>query len=429
MLASVLWWKRRIEAHCLEHGLFYPWYVPVVSFGAQIVCVLVALGLRDALWPVGWSYVAIVLTAASGVVQLGMGRWLPWYLDVLGGFAAVGVLLAVPVTSHHLAAMDAAPVLLMFLTAETTARDGVRQGTAVGLLSVVVLSIGSATSVVTGLPLQLLTVLLGFVMGAMLLWQARALAAERDAREQAWRQATLAERQRIAREIHDLVAHSLSVTLLHLTGARHALRDVREAGDRAELDRTADEVDAALGDAERIGREAMADIRRTVSTLAEGPSPVAPLPGGRSIGELVEQLRGAGLAIEYDEVGDASRLTERTGLSLFRIAQESLSNAIKHAPGAPVTMRLEAAGHEVRLTVRNPLPDGRRRTDGHGSGLAGMQARADELGAVLTVGPADGSWVVDARVPTTDQTSGQASGQACSLVAPVLTRRPAEGLR
>lgn len=426
MLAGLLWWKRRIEAHCLEHGLLYPWYIPVVSFGAQIICVIVALAMRNALWPVGPLYLSLLLVALPGVIQLGFGRWLPWYVDMLGGMAATVLLLTVPVTSSHLAGMDAAPALLMFLTAEATARDGIREGAAVGVLSVVVLSVAAAESAVTGLPLQILTVLLGLVMGAMLLWQARALAAERDAREQAWRQATLAERQRIAREIHDLVAHSLSVTLLHLTGARHALQDMADAQDESERRRTTAEVDSALRDAEGIGREAMADIRRTVSTLADGPSPTAPLPGGGSIRELVEQVRAAGVALEYDEVGDPSRLPDRTGLSLFRIAQESLSNAVRHAPRTPVAVRLEVSDRDARLTVRNTLPLDRKRSDGHGSGLAGMQARADELGAGLSVGPAQGDWLVDARVPL----PGSRPARSCPMgLRPAPAPRPAEGLR
>ncbi|HWI42139.1 MAG TPA: histidine kinase [Nocardioides sp.] len=399
MHAQLQRWKARIEAHCLEHGLLYAWYVPLVSFAGQLACVLIALQMRDALWPIGPLHLALALVSFSGVVQIGFGRWLPWYLDVAGGFAA-GILLLSVAPDSGLAAMDAAPPLLLFLTAETTARDGMREGAVVGGISAAILGGASIFSEVVGLPLHVLTVLVGYVVGAMLHWQMRATAAERAAREQAWQQATMAERQRIAREIHDLVAHSLSVTLLQVTGARHALRDLRGAESLDEMCATADEVDAALGDAEEVGRQAMADIRRTVSTLAEGPSPTAPLPGAAGIATLVEQFRGAGVDVAYDEVGDLSRLPAPTGLGLYRIAQESLSNAVKHAPSTPVTMRLVVEDRAARLEVSNPVPVGVvRRGDGLGSGLAGMQARADQLGAVLRAEGVDGRWVVAARVP------------------------------
>jgi signal transduction histidine kinase len=398
--------------------------VPVISVVGQLACVLLALGMRDALWPIGPLHLTIPLVALSGVVQLGFGRWLPWYLDVAGGLAAAVVLLAVAPGSG-LAAMDAAPPLLMFLTAETTARDGMRQGAAIGVISGAILVASESWSQVVGLPLHLLTVLVGFVVGTMLHWQMRALAAERAAREQAWQQATMAERQRIAREIHDLVAHSLSVTLLHVAGARHALRDLRGLETLDEVCATADEVDAALGDAEQVGRQAMADIRKTVSTLAEGPALTTPLPGAAGIAALVEQFRGAGLDVEYDEQGDLARLPAPTGLGLYRIVQESLSNVVKHAPSAPVAMRLVVEGRAARLEVSNPVPAGAlRRGDGLGSGLAGMQARADQLGAVLTAGPVNGRWVVDARVPL------PADGWQCpaGLLGTAPASRVAEGL-
>jgi signal transduction histidine kinase len=396
MLAIGLRWKRRIEDHCLAHGVSYAWYVPVLSTAVQVCCAVVALGLRHELWPVGPLVAVIALVLVTGVIQLGFGRWLPWYLNVSGGLVAAGLLLTTP-TSTHLAGLDAVAALLMCLTGETTGRDGLLPGGVVAATGAAILSVHAALTDLATLPFQLLTIVVGYVVGAMILWQSRALAAERVARDQAWSQATMAERQRIAGEIHDLVAHSLSVTLLHLTGARHALRDLGESDDPAAIRRTAEEVDGALGDAEQIGRQAMADIRQTVSTLAEGPSPVTALPDACGIAGLVDQFRAAGLTVEYVERGDLARLPEPTGLGLFRIAQESLSNAVKHASGGPVVMRLEASDRQVALSVRNPVTAGRRL--GTGSGLAGMHARAEQLGATLQAGPADDGWVIDLRLP------------------------------
>lgn len=390
--------RHRIEEKCRARGILYPWWIPVISFVGQVSCVLLALGVRDHLWPLHPLQITLLLVAIAPVVQIGFGRWLPWYLDVLGAFLAAGWLMADPVAGE-LSVLDTAPALLMLVTAEATARDGAREGAVVGVLSSALVAaaawqfatFGGAANVL----MHVLMIVLGYVVGVMLLWQMRALAAERAAREQAWQQATLAERQRIAREIHDLVAHSLSVTLLHLTGARHALRDL---GD----DEAAADVDGALRDAEQIGRQAMADIRRTVGSLADGPTEVHALPGADGIAALAQQMRDAGLSAEYVESGDPATLPPVVGLGFYRIAQESLTNVAKHAATATAHVELTVDDRGARLAVRNALvgADGMlgRSLAGRGSGLAGMAARADQLGARLRTGPDDGDWVVELRL-------------------------------
>lgn len=390
--------RQRIEANCLAHGLLYPWWVPLAGFTGQVTVVVIALFLRDALWTPQPITLALALVLVAPFVQLGLGRWLPWPLDALGAVVAATWLMWQLPDSGHSVLLDAAPGLLAFVTAETTARDGLRPGALVGGLSFVLIGFANAGPGVVAAPVHFLDIVLGLVIGAMLLWQMRALAAERRAREKAWEQATAAERNRIAREIHDLVAHSLSVTLLHITGARHALRDVGEGeGDAAD---TVDEVDAALADAERVGRRAMADIRRTVSAIADGPEPRQSLPSAGDIAALVGELDAAGLDVEYDESGDPAALPDAAGLGLYRIAQESLANVAKHAPGNVARVRLAFARGGARLTVSNPLAGvaPRRTTGDVGSGLAGMHARAEQLGATLTAGPSGEDWVVDVRL-------------------------------
>ena len=389
------WLRAGIEANLERHQILYPWWVPLASHLGQVGALVVALALRDALWPLDPLLVCLPLVMVSPLVQFTTHRWLPWWADVAGSVLAASLLLARPVDG----VLDCAPVLLALATAEITARDGLREGLAVAAVGQVVLVGAALGPGLTGAPLYTLELVLGFVIGAMLLWQMRALIAERHAREQAWERATTTERERIAREIHDLVAHSLSVSLLQITGARHALRDVRDAtGDDERADAVA-EVDAALADAEQVGRRAMADIRRAVSTMADGASERHALPGAADIAALVRELSDAGLAVAYDEEGDPARLPASAGLGLYRIAQESLANAVKHGGAdAQVRVRLSVAGARARLQVSNPLPAGRPRPDGLGSGLAGMQARAAQLGARLDAGPADGAWVVDVRL-------------------------------
>lgn len=389
--------RERIEDQCGRRGILYPWWVPVTCLAGQLLCVGLALSLRDAFWPLDPILLVVPLVLVAPVIQIGFGKWLPWYLDSLPALAAAGWLMAVSPDLSR-APIDAAPGLLAFVTAEITARDGLRPGIAIGGVSYGIL----AASVlwgpgVLGVSVHAILLEVGFVVGAMLLWQMRALVAEREARDATWQQATTAERERIAREIHDLVAHSLSVTLLQITGARHALRDAATGASTA--DDAVTEADAALADAEQVGRRAMNDIRRTVSAMADGTGSRQSLPGAADIAALVREVNQAGLRVEYSERGDLSQLADATGLGLYRIAQESLANVAKHAPGSTAQVALTVTRGSARLVVRNELNGARsRRTDGLGSGLAGMHARAAQLGASLQAGPDGGDWLVDVRL-------------------------------
>jgi signal transduction histidine kinase len=382
--------RARIEDSVERYGLAYPWWVPVISMAGQLACVIVALGLRDALWSPDPLALTLVLVAVPGIVHVGFQVWTPWWVETVVVLGAGAWLLANPVSGTG--TIDTAPALLALFTAEMVGREGVGVGAIVGVLSLATIAGFADNTGLVGGPVHLLDVLLGFAIGCIVRAQMRALAAERAARAGERQRATLAERERIAREIHDLVAHSLSVTLLQITGARHALRDA-EGPDAEGLDVA--EVDAALADAERVGRQAMADIRRTVSTLTDGPADARALPGAADIGGLVEQMELAGLAVEYAEDGDPGMLAHGTGLGLYRIAQESLANIAKHAPTATARVWFSVSPTQARLIVRNALPAVGPRIDGSGSGLAGMRARAAQLGGTLVAGPEHDQWLVD----------------------------------
>jgi len=205
------------------------------------------------------------------------------------------------------------------------------------------------------------------------------------------------ERQRVAREVHDVIAHSLSVTMLHLTGARLAL----QSGER-------DEALEALADAERAGREAMGDIRRTVGLLspststngaAGAPVPAPPEPAAADIVDLVSAYRGAGLDVEFAVRGKLTNVSPTVGLALYRIAQESLANVAKHAPGAAARITVDVANGSARLTTRNPASGSQTSSDEGGLGLRGMRERTELLGGTFRAGPDDGAWEVQAIVP------------------------------
>jgi signal transduction histidine kinase len=386
--------RDRIESKGLEYGLGYPWWVPVSSALLMIGGTAVALAQRDALLEPKWVTLSLAFVTADHVLHFAARFWVPWWVDaplVLVGLAWL--------SSVHTSANGSdyvVPLVATFLVAETTVTHGARAGGFVGVVAGVVLIILDAGPTRgSDVALLVMAIVLGFFTGATMRWQMRALVAERESREQERQQATLAERQRIAREIHDLVAHSLSVTMLHVGGARQAL----VAGDDGVPD--VDDALAALADAEQVGRQAMAEIRRTVSVLATEPAGAQPLPGAEDIPDLVGRVRDAGHPVTYDVRGDLSSLPASAGLGFYRVLQEALTNATKHAPGEPVTVSVDVGSRRAHLAVRNRrasvVPAA---TDG--SGTNGMCSRAEQLGGKLVAGPDPGDprhWLVDLTIP------------------------------
>jgi signal transduction histidine kinase len=199
------------------------------------------------------------------------------------------------------------------------------------------------------------------------------------------RRAQAEERNRIARELHDVIAHSLTVSLLHVSSARLALDE-----DRAEAAR-------ALDEAERLGRASLDEVRHAVGLLRRDgeADPTAPLPGSVDVPALVERFRGAGADVRATVEGDLAALPNTVGLATYRILQEALTNAVKHAPAATSTVSLRVAPDAVRLTVDSSGPPRR----GDGLGLLGMRERAESLGGRCEAGPGGTGWLVRAELP------------------------------
>ncbi|MCR6483987.1 histidine kinase [Amycolatopsis sp. OK19-0408] len=371
--------RARLEESLGQAGIAVPWWIPMGASAVGVLLAGVAVAQR------GLFVVPVVAGLLAVATLLGWafsGAIAPPWLKAVTVLTAVGILLADPVVP------DFAPVLLVILAAEMGLISRPAFACAVTAVSLAMFGVAAAWVGLVGFPVYSAAVLLGLSGGLMGRWYRRALDAERTARDAAREQAVLAERQRIAREVHDVVAHSLSITLLHLTGTRHALRQ----------DRDVEEALEGLEEAERVGRTAMADIRRTVGLLAEAPAGTRPMPDARDIGALVERTRAAGLDVRYEQDGDLAAVPDLTGLGLYRIAQESLANIAKHGGGAPARVRLTIGPAGTRLTVRNRLPAGALPGTG-GSGLTGMSARAGQLGADLTAGPEGADWVVAVTVP------------------------------
>ncbi|MDL4777310.1 MULTISPECIES: sensor histidine kinase [Thermomonosporaceae] len=208
------------------------------------------------------------------------------------------------------------------------------------------------------------------------------------------RQAVLEERARIARELHDVVAHHMSVIAMQAEAAPYKIPDLP------------DDAKQTFGVVRDAAREALTETRRVVGLLRaddEGAER-APQPGLDRLDELAGATRRSGLSVTVTVVGLPRPLNAGVDLSAYRIVQESLSNASRYAPGARVGVEIRYGPKRLRVSVDD---DGARttpgRSDGGGHGLVGMRERVTMLGGTLTAGPADGAgWSVVAELPYGD---------------------------
>jgi signal transduction histidine kinase len=204
--------------------------------------------------------------------------------------------------------------------------------------------------------------------------------------------ATAAERAAIARELHDIVAHAVSVIVIQAQAGQLALPEQPD---------TAADVLAVI---ESTGRGALNELRLLLTLLGtekQAGTEVSPMPSISQVGSLLESVRAAGLDVELDGADDLPALPAPTELAVYRVVQESLTNAMKHAAGAPARITMARRGSRLDVVVangpartsHNPVPTG------SGRGLIGMRQRLELVGGSLDHGPHDGGYVVRAAVP------------------------------
>jgi signal transduction histidine kinase len=216
----------------------------------------------------------------------------------------------------------------------------------------------------------------------------RAAQAERE-RESSARVAVAEERARIARELHDVVAHAVSVMVLHVGAVRHKLPDT-----------LVEDADALQG-VEETGRTALAEMRRLLGAMRRDDDSLelGPQPSLDSLDSLAAGVESAGLPVRLHVEGEQFRLPRAIDLSAYRIVQEGLTNALKHAHAghADVTVRYRA--DELQIEVRDDGP-GSASSDGHGHGLVGIRERVKIYGGEMSAGTApEGGFVLSARLP------------------------------
>jgi signal transduction histidine kinase len=268
--------------------------------------------------------------------------------------------------------------------------------TAAGILAIEVsgLAFGQSYGTLLGLPAIVLT---GLVIGHN--WgryrvqaeQAAALLAQREQLQAEQRRADLLdERARIAREIHDVLAHSLGALGIQIQAARSVLH------------KDADQASELLAAAQQMAAEGLVETRRAVQALRTDT-----LPLEEELALVTDtHAQRYHVPVGYDTGGAPAALPPDATLALLRIAQEALVNAAKHAAGQPVAVRLDYGDADVRLTVRNELPpdaDTRQPADvstvNGGYGLTGMHERLRLLNGTLEAGRRDGQWIVTAELP------------------------------
>lgn len=219
--------------------------------------------------------------------------------------------------------------------------------------------------------------------------QAEQLERERD--QQAGL-AAAAERTRIAREMHDVVAHSLTIMIAQADGGRYAAAVDHVAAERA------------LETIAETGRAALADTRRILGIFRDDDAAqiLTPPPSGDWLASLFEHIREAGVPVSHVEVGTAVGLRPGTSAALYRIVQESLTNVLKHGgPGARATVMIEWKPGTAHVVISDNGRGAASISDGGGHGLVGMRERAIMLGGSLTAGPGPGGgFRVEAHIPT-----------------------------
>lgn len=325
---------------------------------------------------------AVVAVALQSLPLAGRRRWpLVCLALVVVGFSLDQV------RAYHTTAAIGLPLAL--LSAGAHARHHRRTTVLVVSVAYVALVValerrGSSESVVD---LVVFYLLLGVAWGVGA-WLRHTRAVEAERRRYVAEHTRTAERTRIARELHDVVTHHVTAMVVQAEAARYL------TADPVALDRTLDAVSAT-------GRRAVDDLRHVLDLLDPGHGPEARAPAVGELPELVEHARRAGQPVDLVHEGESSPITGGAEVVAYRVVQEGLTNALKHARGSRTVVRVRQARDEVLVEVSTDGPaSGARPLGGSGRGLAGLRDRVEVLGGELGAGrEADGRFVVRARIP------------------------------
>jgi signal transduction histidine kinase len=231
------------------------------------------------------------------------------------------------------------------------------------------------------------------IIGELIRIRSQRTAAVALGREEEMRRRASEERMRMARDLHDVVAHNIAVINVQANTALHL------------MDRQPERARSALVTINDVSKQALVELRSVLGVLRDvdeaSRSPRAPAPGLARLGDLAEHAAAAGLTVRVEEGGERAALPADVDLTAYRIIQEALTNSARHSGGANATVRLRHGEDALLIEVDDDgRPDGAGGSGGSGNGIAGMTERAAALGGTLEARPrADGGFAVRARLP------------------------------
>jgi signal transduction histidine kinase len=215
---------------------------------------------------------------------------------------------------------------------------------------------------------------------------ARAQAVEEVARRQ-----SSEERLRIARELHDIIGHSLGTIAVQAGVGRHL------------MDTEPEKAAEALDSIAKLSRDSLDEVRSAVAALRDDEPPYQPTPSLADLPDLIETVRSTGLAVELKLPNDLEAIPRQTGAAVYRITREALTNIVRHAHASHASVQVDHHDGRVEVAIRDDgagAGNGRRPDSAGGHGIAGMRERAEALGGSLSAGPGtDGGFLVTASLP------------------------------
>ncbi|MEV6265302.1 sensor histidine kinase [Streptomyces sp. NPDC051784] len=308
---------------------------------------------------------------------------------------AVGWLTVIGTGFYYLLSTVDGPLVVIPIAALYTLAAQGRTQASVAMAAVMVIGVGAGVLVgtgdVNGTAVFMLTGWLVAVLALGSMRHGRVAYAEEEARLRATQ-----ERLRIARELHDVIGHNMSMIHVQASSALHRLqKDPAQAQE-------------ALTAIKQGSKEGLRELRATLGVLrqVDEVAPTGPSPGLARIGELVSSAAGAGLEVKVERSGSHAPLPASVDLAAYRIVQESLTNAVKHSGARHVVVRIHHGDRELSIGVQDDGRGSAPSAQGEGSGIAGMTERARALGGTLSAGPGTaGGFAVRGRLPFPDHTS------------------------
>ncbi|TMR23432.1 sensor histidine kinase [Nonomuraea turkmeniaca] len=374
---------------------------PTVPLLAMVQAAILVIAMWRPL-PAWWASIAVtVIGARTGMTHLSQSDSFPWMVDsgTPRGPVPPRILyadvLAFPWTGSGVALQAGVLFLLALRVRPRVAAEALAITTLVGVVCVVFIPEGSwSGDVLVALVVDAVAVTVGAGVRVLRTTRTRLEAQEELTAEERARRTLLEERNRIARELHDVVAHHMSVISIQAQVAPHLVEN------------PPDELKENLAGIRENAVEALTELRRILGVLRAQDTPGdAPQPTLDRLDELLANVRGAGVVLTAETAGEPRPLSPGVELSAFRIVQEALSNAMRHAPGAPVAVRLCYHPHALTIRVANAAPAAAvPPSPGAGHGLLGMRERAAMLGGDLVTGPTpDGGYEVSVFLPVDSQ--------------------------